>query len=166
MRFGLLDRRRLVADAQRLREELGLPELGDVRVGVGELNVARRQLVEIARALAVRVRILVLDEPTASLSGSETEALFVKLRRLRGQGVGIIYISHRLEEISRLADRITVLRDGRSIGTQRAADLDIHQLIHWMVGRELKEHYPRPPHAPGEVALSVRGLRAAGGERR
>ncbi len=160
-RFGLLDRRRLVADAQRLRDELGLPELGDVRVGVGELNVARRQLVEIARALAVRVRILVLDEPTASLSGSETEALFVKLRRLRGQGVGVIYISHRLEEISRLADRITVLRDGRSIGTQRAADLDIHQLIHWMVGRDLKEHYPRPPYAPGEVALSVRGLRAA-----
>ena len=161
-RFGLLDRRRLVADAERLRDELGLPELGDVRVRVGELNVARRQLVEIARALAVRVRILVLDEPTASLSESETEALFGKLRRLRGQGVGIIYISHRLEEISRLADRITVLRDGRSIGTQRAADLDMRQLITWMVGRELKEHYPRPPHTPGEVALSVRGLRAPG----
>ena len=161
-RFGLLDRRRLVADAERLRDELGLPELGDVRVRVGELNVARRQLVEIARALAVRVRILVLDEPTASLSESETEALFGKLRRLRGQGVGIIYISHRLEEISRLADRITVLRDGRSVGTQRAADLDLQQLIKWMVGRELKEHYPRAPHTPGEVALSVRGLRAAG----
>jgi len=162
IRFGLLDRRRLVADAERLRDELGLPELGDVRLCVGELNVARRQLVEIARALAVRVRILVLDEPTASLSESETEALFGKLRRLRGQGVGIIYISHRLEEISRLADRITVLRDGRSIGTQRAADLDIQQLITWMVGRDLKEHYPRPPHAPGELALSVRGLRAPG----
>jgi ABC-type sugar transport system ATPase subunit len=161
-RFGLLDRRRLVADAERLRDEIGLSELGDVRVRVGELNVARRQLVEIARALAVRVRILVLDEPTASLSESETEALFGKLRRLRGQGVGIIYISHRLEEISRLADRITVLRDGRSIGTQRAADLDMQQLIAWMVGRALKEHYPRPPHTPGEVALSVRGLRAPG----
>jgi ABC-type sugar transport system ATPase subunit len=162
VRFGLLDRRRLAADAERLRDELGLPELGNVRVRVGELNVARRQLVEIARALAVRVRILVLDEPTASLSESETEALFGKLRRLRGQGVGIIYISHRLEEISRLADRITVLRDGRSIGTQRAADLDMHQLISWMVGRELKEHYPRPPHTPGEIALSVRGLLAPG----
>jgi ABC-type sugar transport system ATPase subunit len=161
-RFGLLDRRRLAADAERLRDELGLPELGDVRVRVGELNVARRQLVEIARALAVRVRILVLDEPTASLSESETEALFGKLRRLRGQGVGIIYISHRLEEIGRLADRITVLRDGRSIGTQRAADLDMHQLVSWMVGRELKEHYPRPPHTPGEIALSVRGLLAPG----
>ena len=162
VRFGLLDRRRLVADAVRLRDEIGLPELGDVTVCVGELNVARRQLVEIARALAVRVRILVLDEPTASLSETETEALFSKLRRLRGQGVGIIYISHRLEEISRLADRITVLRDGRSIGTQRSTDLDLQQLITWMVGREIKEHYPRPPHTPGEVALSVRGLRAPG----
>jgi len=162
VRFGLLDRRRLVADAERLRDELGLPELGDVRVRVGDLNVARRQLVEIARAMAVRVRILVLDEPTASLSESETEALFGKLRRLRGQGVGIVYISHRLEEISRLADCITVLRDGRSVGTQLAADLDVQRLIRWMVGRELKERYPRPPHTPGEVALSVRGLRAPG----
>ena len=161
-RLGLLDRRRLVADAERLRDELGLPELGDVRVSVSELNVARRQLVEIARALAGRVRILILDEPTASLSETESEALFGKLRRLRGQGVGIIYISHRLEEISRLADRITVLRDGRSVGTQRAADLDMRQLITWMVGRELKEHYPRPPHVPGAVALSVRGLRGPG----
>jgi ABC-type sugar transport system ATPase subunit len=162
VRFGMLDRRRLVADAERLRDEIGLPELGDVRVRVGELNVARRQLVEIARALTVRVRILVLDEPTASLSGTETEALFGKLRRLRQQGVGIIYISHRLEEISRIADRVTVLRDGRTIGTQPAAHLDIQQLIRWMVGRELKEHYPRPPYAPGEVALRVRGLRARG----
>jgi ABC-type sugar transport system ATPase subunit len=162
IRFGLLDRRRLVADAERLRDELGLPELGDVRVRVGELNVARGQLVEIARALVVRVRILVLDEPTASLSESETEALFGKLRRLRWQGVGIIYISHRLEEISRLADRITVLRDGRRIGTQRAADLDIQQLITWMVGRELKEHYPGPPHTPGEVALPAGTVFSAG----
>jgi ABC-type sugar transport system ATPase subunit len=161
-RFGLLDRGRLVRDAENLRDELGLPELGDVRVRVGALNVARRQLVEIARALAVRVSILVLDEPTASLSESETEVLFAKLRRLRSQGVGIIYISHRLEEISRLADRITVLRDGRSIGTQNAADIDMRQLITWMVGRELNEHYPRPQHLPGEVALRVRGLRAPG----
>jgi ABC-type sugar transport system ATPase subunit len=161
-RCGLLNRRQLVADAERLRDELGMPELGDVNVLVGELNIARQQLVEIARALTVHVRILVLDEPTASLSESETEALFSKLHQLRAQGVGIIYISHRLEEISRLADRITVLRDGRSIGTQRAADLDMRQLISWMVGRELNEHYPRPPHLPGEVALSVRDLHASG----
>lgn len=161
-RFGLVDRRRMVHEAERLRDELGLPEMGDVRTRVGDLNVARQQLVEITRALAGALRILVLDEPTASLSETETEALFAKLRGLRAQGVGIIYISHRLEEIQRIADRITVLRDGRSIGTQHGSELDIQQLITWMVGRQLNGRYPRPPHQPGEVVLSVRGLRAPG----
>jgi ribose transport system ATP-binding protein len=161
-RYGLLDKRRLVTDAVQLRDELELPELGDVRAAVGTLSVARRQLVEIARALAVHVRILVLDEPTASLSESETEALFRKLRRLRSQGVGIIYISHRLEEISRLADRITVIRDGKTVGTQETSHLDMQKVITWMVGRELKQHYPRPPYDPGEIVLRVRGLRAPG----
>ena len=163
-RFGLIDREQLIAAAERLRDELGLAELGDVRVRVGELNIARQQLVEIARALAIKVRILVLDEPTASLSESETVSLFAKLRLLRAQGVGIIYISHRLEEISRLADRITVLRDGRSIGTQAVRNLDTNQLIRWMVGRELKERFPRAAHCPGEVVLRVRALRAPGVE--
>jgi ribose transport system ATP-binding protein len=161
-RFGLLDRRRMNADAQRLVSELGFDELRDVKQRIGQLSIARQQLVEIARALAGSVRILVLDEPTASLSEAEARMLFARLRRLRSEGVGIIYISHRLEEIGRLADRITVLRDGRSIGTQPAASLDMDRLISWMVGRELKEHYPRPPHQPGGVVLSVRDLRAPG----
>ncbi len=161
-RFGLLDRARMFRDAERLKTELDLPEIGDVRTLVGQLNVARQQLVEIARALTGELRLLVLDEPTASLSEAETEALFAKLRRLRAQGVGIIYISHRLEEIQRLADRITVLRDGRSIGTQLAAELHIPQLMTWMVGREVKDRYPRPPYQPGEVVLRVRNLRAPG----
>jgi ABC-type sugar transport system ATPase subunit len=161
-RLGLLDRARLFAAAEELVRELDLPELANVRQSVGALNVALQQLVEIARALSVSSRILVLDEPTAALSEAETETLFQKLRQLRSQGVGIIYISHRLEEISRLADRITVLRDGRSIGTQSTADLDIQRLITWMVGREAKEHYPRLPHRPGKVVLSVRDLEAPG----
>jgi ABC-type sugar transport system ATPase subunit len=93
------------------------------------------------------------------LSEGETEALFATLRRLRAQGTGIIYISHRIEEVRRLADRITVLRDGRSVGTQTAADLDPGELIRWMVGRDLKDHYPRPTARPGPVVLAVRGLR-------
>jgi ABC-type sugar transport system ATPase subunit len=161
-RFGLLDRGRMFRDAERLKAELDLPEIGDVRTLVGQLSVARQQLVEIARALTGALRILVLDEPTASLSEAETEALFAKLRRLRSQGVGIIYISHRLEEIQRIADRITVLRDGRSIGTQRAAELDIPQLMTWIAGREIKNRYPRPVYQPGEVVLSVCNLRAPG----
>ncbi|MBM3860558.1 MAG: sugar ABC transporter ATP-binding protein [Verrucomicrobia bacterium] len=160
-RCGLLDRRRMFREAEQLRDELGLPEIGDVRMRVSELSVARQQLVEIARALSVKARVLVLDEPTASLSEAETERLFVILRQLRAQGVGIIYISHRLEEIQRLADRITVLRDGHSVGTQTAAELSQTELIRWMVGRELREHYPRPPWMPGAVALTVRHLRNA-----
>ncbi len=161
-RFGLLQRGQIFKDAARLCDELGLRELGDVRQRVCTLNVARQQLVEIARALAGNVRVLVLDEPTAALSEAETRALFAKLRALRSQGVGIVYISHRLDEIRQLADRITVLRDGRSIGTQPAANLNTHQLIKWMVGRELTEHYPRPPHVPGEAVLMVRGLGGPG----
>ena len=104
-----------------MRDELGLREIGDVRARVSGLSVAQQQLVEIARALSVKARVPILDEPTASLSACETDAHFGKLRRLREAGTGIIYISHRLEELARLADRVTVLRDGRSIGTQDAA---------------------------------------------
>ena len=161
-RYGLLDRRRMFVDAEALRDELGLAEIGNVRAKVGSLSVAQQQLVEIARALSVQARVLILDEPTASLSAGETVALFSKLRALREAGVGIIYISHRLEELARLADRITVLRDGRSVGCQDAAQLELRELIRWMVGRELKDHYQRPPHRPGEVALAVRDLRGPG----
>lgn len=158
-RFGLLDRPRMMRDAERLRSELGLPEIGDVAVPIRELSVAKQQLVEIVRALSVQARVLVLDEPTASLSASEAERLFEILRRLRRQGVGIIYISHRLEEIQRLAGRVTVLRDGRSVGTQSAEELSQPELIRWMVGRELAERYPRPPWRSGQVALKVQRVR-------
>jgi len=158
-RFGLLNRRQLFLNAKSLIAELGLPEIGSVWTRVGDLNVAQQQMVEIARALSTRARILILDEPTASLSQAETEALFVKLRALSRQGVGIIYISHRLEEIQRLAHRITVLRDGRSVGTRDAVKMDPSELIRLMVGRDLKAHFPRPPWKPGAVALCVRNLR-------
>lgn len=160
-KFGILDRPRMFREAERLRDELGLREIGDVATRVSELSVAKQQLVEIAKALSVRARVLVLDEPTASLSEAETERLFEILRQLRAQGVGIIYISHRLEEIQRLANRITVLRDGRSVATHSAAEISQAQLIRWMVGRDLSEHYPRPPWRPGKVALTVRSLRNA-----
>jgi ABC-type sugar transport system ATPase subunit len=161
-RFGLIDRERMVENAARLRDALALAEIGDVRAPVRTLSVAQQQLVEIARALSVKARVLILDEPTASLSAAETVALFAKLRALRAAGTGIIYISHRLDELAELADRITVLRDGRSIGTQERAQLRVGELIRWMVGREIKDHYPRPPYRPGALALSVRELRAPG----
>ena len=160
-RLGLLDRRRMEHEAAALVRELGLNEIANVRAIVSRLTMARRQLVEIARALSARARILVLDEPTSSLSEAETEALFGTLRRLREQGVGIIYISHRLEEILRLADRITVLRDGHSIGTQATSAVSQRELVRWMVGRDIASHYPNLAHRPGEVALEVRDLRNA-----
>ncbi len=157
-RGGWLRRGQMFDEAQQLVAELHLDELRDVRALVAELSVAYRQLVEIARALSCQARILILDEPTSSLSEAETEALFATLRRLRSQDVGIIYISHRLEEISRLADRVTVLRDGRVIGTQAAPQLDQRELVRWMVGREIVDYFHRPAQRPGEPALEVRGL--------
>ncbi|MHC4177616.1 MAG: sugar ABC transporter ATP-binding protein [Planctomycetota bacterium] len=159
-RLGVLSRRAMFRQAEELVTRLGLDEIRIVRRLVARLSVAHQQLVEIARALSCRARILVLDEPTSSLSEAETKALFATLRRLRSQGVGIIYISHRLEEILRLADRITVLRDGHSIGTQRSCDVNQRELIRWMVGREIVDHFHRPDSTPGEVALEVRHLRS------
>ncbi len=158
-RFGLVSRRAMFHRAEELVASLELDEICDVRATVANLSVAHRQLVEIARALSRRARILVLDEPTSSLSEAETEALFATLDRLRTQGVGIIYISHRLEEIIRLADRITVLRDGRSVGTQAAARVDQRELVNWMVGREIADHFRRPKLDAKETALEVSHFR-------
>ena len=160
-RHGLLNRRTMYQQAERLVSDLGLDEIKNVQADVSTLSVAHQQLVEIARALSTQARILVLDEPTSALSEAETEALFAALSRLRSQGVGMIYISHRLEEIARLADRVTVLRDGESIGTQSTAHLDHAQLIRWMVGRDIKDHVQRPISRASSLALEVSGLRAA-----
>jgi ABC-type sugar transport system ATPase subunit len=157
-RWGWLMRGTMQRDAAALVESLGMHEIRNVGRTVATLSVAQQQLVEIARALSAQARVLVLDEPTSSLSEAETEALFATLRRLRDQGTGIIYISHRLEEIARLADRITVLRDGRSIGTQSAAQLNQRELVRWMVGRDIVEHFRRPVEKRGKVALEVRNL--------
>lgn len=155
---GFLRKRELNRQAAALIQKLGLQEIRDVTVTVATLSTAQQQLVEIARALSQKARVLVLDEPTSSLSEQEVEALFQTLRRLRAQGVGIIYISHRMEEIMRLSDRITVLRDGKSVGTALTSEVDTETLIRWMVGRDIKEHFPRPPYRPGDVALKVSQL--------
>lgn len=158
-RWGLLDRRAMESAAENLVTKLGMSEIRNVRQTVSDLSVASKQLVEIARALATQARILVLDEPTSSLSESETEILFTTLNHLREQGVGIIYISHRLEEIMRLADRVTVLRDGHTVGTRNINEVDQHELVRWMVGREIVDYFHRPDAQPGDVALEARELR-------
>ena len=117
-----------------------------------------QQLVEIARALGAEARILIMDEPTASLSDQEVEDLFRVIGELKARGVGIIYISHRLEELPRIADRVTALRDGALVGTRRMAEVSRAELIRMMVGRELSAVFPKVAAEPGDVVLEVRGL--------
>ena len=127
----------------------------------GELTMPQQQLVEIARALSANARVLILDEPTASLSEEDTRKLFHLIRELRARGVGMIYISHRLEELPLIADRVTVLRDGHTIDTRRMIDVDRQQLIRMMVGRELSAVFPQRQVETGDVVLELRGLGCA-----
>ena len=130
----------------------------------GELSMPQQQLVEIARALGVNARILIFDEPTASLSEEDTQNLFRVIRELREQGVGMMYISHRLEELPVIADRVTVLRDGRTIETREMADVSTEQLIRLMVGRDLSAVFPKRAVDLGETIFELKNLgsRAAG----
>jgi len=158
-RFGFIDKPAMQREAAARVQALGFHELSHIEARVETLPMALRQLVEIARALMSDARVLVLDEPTTSLTSAETEALFRKLESLRSQGVGMIYISHRLEEIRRLANRVTVLRDGESIGTQDAAHLDEAALVKWMVGRDVAPSERRNAPTLGEVVLRAEELR-------
>ena len=147
-------------ERRRRAEEL-LDRVGariDPETEAGELTMPQQQLVEIARALGANARVLILDEPTASLSEEDTQNLFKVIRQLRGQGVGMIYISHRLEELPVIANRVTVLRDGRTIDTRRMSEVDRHQLIQLMVGRELSAVFPKREVELGDVVLELSGL--------
>lgn len=119
-------------------------------------------MVEIAKAVRGEARVLILDEPTASLTDREVNRLFEFIEDRKAAGVGIIYISHRMQEFSRIANRVTVLRDGAKIGTVAMAQTGEEQLVEMMTGRKSEEIYPVIKHEPGEVILSVRGLRAPG----
>ncbi len=145
-----------VKRAAELLESIGA-EI-DPRRLAGSLSMPEQQLVEIAKALGGKVRVLILDEPTASLTERETGRLFEVVRRLRDNGSGVIYISHRLEELPRIADRITVLRDGETIATVSAADTDSRELIRLMAGRDLSAVFPKREVPIGEPVLRVRGL--------
>jgi len=127
----------------------------------GELTMPQQQLVEIARALGADAKVLILDEPTASLSEEDTQNLFKVIRALRERGVGMVYISHRLEELPVIADRVTVLRDGRTIDTREMRDVDRQQLIQMMVGRELSAVFPKREVSLGETVLELRNLGCA-----
>jgi len=132
-----------------------------LQVPIRQLSVAQQQIVEIAKALSQQVRLLVMDEPTAALTPKEVELLLQVVRELRQQGIGIIYISHRLEEIDRIADRVTVLRDGVEVGNRRVSEVDRRQLIELMVGREMEQEFPKERAPIGKARLVVEDLAKA-----
>lgn len=155
-RAGFVDWDRVYREARRLLDRFGIAL--DPRVRVEELGVGQQQLVEIAKALAKDSRILILDEPTAALSEHEIEVLLEIIRDLRRRGIACIYISHKLDEVFAIADRISVLRDGESVATFEARQVDHDEIIRHMVGREISELFPKHAASPGEVLLSVRDL--------
>jgi D-xylose transport system ATP-binding protein len=154
-RFGLVRREAVRVEALRALGRVGL-DLDPARP-VRTLGIAQQQLVEIARALAKQAAILVLDEPTAALSGGDARRLLDLLTDLRGRGVSAIYVSHRLDEVFAIADRITVLRDGRTVATGPAREMPRERVIAHMVGRDVNDYYPRPRRGEGGVLLEVRG---------
>jgi D-xylose transport system ATP-binding protein len=155
-RFGVVLWDELYRQAKRLLDDLHLAI--DPRTPVRNLGIGQQQLVEIAKALSHQARILVLDEPTAALTESEVETLVGILNQLRERGVGMVYISHKLEEVFRLSNRITVLRDGQTVGTYAAAELTEARVIALMVGREVADIFPKAEHALGENVFEVRNM--------
>jgi len=160
-RYGVLDRARMRADSQRLLRRLGSSISPDAEAG--RLSIAQQQVVEIAKALAFDARILVMDEPTAALDGAEVSRLLELVRRLGAEGVTLIYVSHRMPEIQAIADRITVLKDGRTVMTAPIGEAPTSRLVRAMVGRDLADFYP--PRAAQLLGPPALAIRSAGNQR-
>jgi ribose transport system ATP-binding protein len=159
-KFGLLRKSEARRIVEQALAQFDHPEIQpDTRVM--DISVAARQLVEIARGLAIGCRVLVLDEPTSSLTQKDIQKLFVIINRLKTQGLAVVYISHFLEEVKQIADRFTVLRDGRTAGHGVIANTSIDQIVEMMIGRQIEELYPRSPRKPGEVVLSIKEMQGA-----
>jgi inositol transport system ATP-binding protein len=155
-RLGLVDKRRMTADTRELLDRLGLAI--NPRATMNTLSIAQTQMVEIAKAISYDSRLVIMDEPTSAIPEREVEHLHRMIRSLREAGVAIIYITHKMEEVFKISDHVTVFRDGRHVATVPASELDRQKLITLMVGRELTQLFPKEDVQVGEVALSVRGL--------
>ncbi|MGM9640949.1 MAG: sugar ABC transporter ATP-binding protein [Faecousia sp.] len=156
MKMGglIVDHNKMYADAAKVLKEVHLNY--DPRAKLKTLSVSQMQLVEIAKAVSADCRVLILDEPTSSLTAAEVEALFTIVNELRDKGVSIVYISHKMDEILRISDEVTIMRDGQYIGTWDAKDLTTDMIITKMVGRELTNLYPQLHNQPGEVVFEVK----------
>ncbi len=158
VKAGVLSNAQMEEEAARILEELKIDmDPGQV---VGELPVSKQQMVEIAKALSTHARILIMDEPTSALTAREIEDLFRIIRDLKAKGCGIVYISHRLEELSHIVDRVTIMRDGQFITSMNFKDTTLDEIIANMVGREIKEKFPRVSCKKGKKVLEVRNLNA------
>lgn len=155
--FGFFQNKNIHNEAAKFLKRVGLDLPTDTLVG--NLPIGKQQLVEIAKALSCDARVLIMDEPTSSLSQTETETLFEVVHDLRRQGISIIYISHRLGEVKELADRVTVFRDGENAGDLAKDEISHDAMVRLMVGRDLSEFYDRQIHSPGKVVLDVEQIR-------
>jgi ribose transport system ATP-binding protein len=159
-RLGLIDYRRMNEDAVRWLSELGVTT--DPSLPLGMISIAERQMVAIARAVSLDARVVIFDEPTSSLTLRETERLFAVIRRLKAKGLGIIYISHRLEEIFQICDSLTVMRDGALVATKGIAEVSTDDIIRMMIGRDLKDLYQKSATPIGHPVLEVKNLTVEG----
>jgi len=157
IRGGVIDRSTMSAKTTRALAELEHDDVSP-HARVSSLSVATRQIVEIARALILDVKVLILDEPTSSLSRRDVDILFGLIRRLKSKGIGVVYISHFLEEVWEIADSFTVLRDGRSVAQGRMEQTSVSEIVRAMVGRDITEVFPDRKRAPGDVVMKVDGL--------
>ena len=155
---GFVDHAKMYNDTKAIFDELDIQV--DPKEKVARLSVSQRQMVEIAKAFSYNARIVIMDEPTSSLTEKEVKHLFTIIRTLRKKGCGIVYISHKMEEIFELCDEITILRDGQWVETRPLEGLDMDQIIGMMVGRELTQRFPERSNTPGDVILEVRHLTA------
>ncbi|MBR8700290.1 Galactose/methyl galactoside import ATP-binding protein MglA [Fusobacterium sp. DD29] len=153
-----IDEKKMYEDTKKIFNDLGINV--DPRSKMGDLPVSARQMVEIAKAVSYNSKIIIMDEPTSSLTEKEVEHLFTIIRKLREKGCGIVYISHKMEEIKMISDDITILRDGKWIGTKSVADLTTDQIISMMVGRDLTNRFPPKDNKVEEMILKVEGLTA------
>src|SRR5699024_6405141 len=152
----MVNERKMYKDTVKVFDELGI-KVDPHRI-MSTMPVSQRQMVEIAKAVSYNSKVIVFDEPTSSLTEEEVEHLFKIINMLRDRGVGIIYISHKMAEIKRISDEITVMRDGTWVATRPAAELEMGQIIKLMVGRELTNQFPPKTNKPGDVYLKVEGL--------
>jgi ribose transport system ATP-binding protein len=159
-RFGLIDYRRMNEDAVRWLSELGVTT--DPSLPLGMISIAERQMVAIARAVSLDARVVIFDEPTSSLTLRETERLFAVIRRLKAKGLGVIYISHRLEEIFQICDTLTVMRDGALVATKGIDEVSTDGIIRMMIGRDLKDLYQKSVTPIGQPVLEVKNLTVKG----